>query len=143
MDDADRELIDDLQQQSRERDDHKGTEHALGQAQGCAGEGCGFSANHAGDELQTEEQQHDEHGDAEDQVVDAHVLAAGDVDQRGRVEDRPHGLEEPAGGRTHRAGEPVEWCRDQRRGGFTGNVADGRDDGDIAHAHHEPPSGSE
>ena len=83
LDDADRELVDDLQQQSREVDDYIGAEHALGEALGCSGEGCGFSANHAREEVQAEEQQHDEHGDADDQVVDAHVLAAGDVDQRG------------------------------------------------------------
>src|SRR5690606_27248362 len=110
----------------------------LRQPEGGAGQGGGVAADEAGDELEAEEDQHHEDRDAEQDVVDRHVFRRGDVDQGGGVEDRPDGLEQPPGGGAHGSGEPVERRRDQAGGGFAGGVADGRDEGDIAHTHRRP-----
>jgi hypothetical protein len=69
--DPDAQLIDDFQQQRRERDDHERPEDGLRQAERGAGEGGGVAADQAGDELEAEEDQHHEDRDAEQQVVDA------------------------------------------------------------------------
>ncbi|MPM84836.1 hypothetical protein SDC9_131912 [bioreactor metagenome] len=130
-------MIDDFQQQCRQRDDHERSEDGLRQAKGGSGEGGGVAADQAGDELEAEEDQHHEDRDAEQQVVDGDVAGLGDIHQRRGVEDRPDGLEQPPGSGTHRLGEPVERGRDQRGGSFADGIADRGDHGNVAHAHHE------
>ena len=65
----------------REQGDRdEGPKDRFGQARECAGQGCGFSSDHATDDLEEEEAEHHEDRDAEQDVVDLHVLVAGDVD---------------------------------------------------------------
>ncbi len=133
--DPDRELIRDLQQQPGEADGDERAEDAFRGSEGGAGEGGGVAVDEAGDQLQAEEDQHHEHRDPEEDVVDPDVAFVGDVDEGGGVEHRPDRLEQPRRRPAHCLGEPVERGRDQRRCSLPDGVAHGRDHRHITHTH--------
>lgn len=87
---------------------------------GGAGERGGITSDEAGDELESEEQQHHEHCDAEQHVADRQISVAGDVDQGADVEDVPHGFE--AAAKNQPAAEPMAWAS-QSNGDDTNEAA--------------------
>jgi hypothetical protein len=121
--DADGELIGDLQQGCGEGDGDERSEHRLGESHARARQCHRISMHEPGDELEAEEDEHDEDRHPEQHVVDRDVLASGHVDERGRVEHRPHALEQPGGGLPHCLRKPVERRGDERRGSLTHGIA--------------------
>ena len=77
---------------AEQREGDEGSEDRLRQPERGSGERGWFAADHAADDLEHEEAEHHEDRDAEHDVVDLRVLAAGHVDVRRGVDDLPDGL---------------------------------------------------
>ena len=73
VDDPDAQLVGDLECGGEQGERDERAEDRLGQPERGAGQGGGFAADHAADDLEQEEAEHDEDRDAEEDVVDGSV----------------------------------------------------------------------
>ena len=135
VDDADAELVGDLERGREQREGDEGSEDRLREPERGSGQRGWFAADHAADDLEHEEAEHHEDADAEHDVVDLRVLAAGHVDVRRGVDDLPDGREHPLGRAAHALSEPVERRGHDRAGRVAGGVADLVDHRHIADTH--------